>query len=104
MSRSMRPARARLRMPHRRTPASAHSRRSPAAARNRHLEESHHFLNIRPNQALVARIAEQICRVKSRHKPDSAEVLPIAAHLADRGFYLQDRLNGKGAETDNRAR
>src|SRR5882757_6319277 len=104
MSSSKPLARARLRMPRRRTRASAHSRRSPTAARNRHLEESHHFLNIRPNQALVARIAEQICRMKSRHKPDSAEVLPIAAHLADRGFYFQHRLNGKGAETYNRAR
>src|SRR6267378_7444195 len=102
MSTSMRPARTRLRMPRRRTRASAHSRRSPTAARNRHLEESHHFLNIRPNQALVARIAEQICRMKSRHKPDSAKILPIAAHLADRGFYFQNGLHGKCAEADDR--
>src|SRR6266852_4566009 len=101
---SMRQARARLRRPRRRTRASAHSRRRPTAARNRHLEKSHHFLNIRPNQALVARIAEQIRRMKRRHEPNPTEILPLTAHLADRRFYFQYRLHGKRAETDDRAR
>src|ERR1700687_5231746 len=100
-STSMRQGRARLQLPRRPTRSRAHSRRRPTAARNRHLKESHHFLNIRPNQALVARIAEQIRRMKSGHEPDAAEILPIAAHLADRRFYFQDRLNGKRAEADD---
>src|SRR5229473_8437562 len=103
-STSMRQARARLRRPRRRTRASAHSRRRPTAARNRHLEKSHHLLNIRPNQALVARIAKQIRRMKGRHEPNPAEILPNAAHLANGRFHFQDRLNRKGAEADDRAR
>src|ERR1700688_4537559 len=91
-------------MPSRRTRSQGRSRRRPTAARNRHLEESHHFLNIRPNQALVVRTAEQIRRMKRGHEANPAEVLPVTAHLADRGFYFQDRLNGEGAESDDRAR
>src|SRR6266849_416276 len=91
---SMRQARARLRVPRRRTRSSARSRRRTAAARDRHLEESHHFLNIRPNQALVAGIAEQIRGMKSRHESNPAKILPVTAHLADRRLHFQDRLHG----------
>src|SRR5208282_4966949 len=60
--------------------------------------------NIRPYQPLVAGRAEQVRGMKRRHEPYAAKILPVAAQLADGNLYLEHRLHGECAQSDDRAR
>src|SRR5580704_2808309 len=79
------------------------SRRRTAAPRNRHPEIFHYFLNIRPDQPLVAWRTQQVRRMKRRHESDAAKILPVAAQLADGNLHLEYRLHGESPQPNDRA-
>ncbi|HWH76107.1 MAG TPA: hypothetical protein VNT76_02005, partial [Candidatus Binatus sp.] len=59
------------------------------------------FLDVFPNQLFIRRIAQQVSRVKRRHKLDAVIAMPVTAQLGDRDIAFKQRLHGKFAQAND---